>query len=40
MDHPTRVSGTESLSTGPRDMLYLTLGEFESDIYVADLEIK
>jgi len=35
-----RVSGTESLSTGPGDTLYLTVGEYESDIYVADLEIK
>ncbi|MGD8727062.1 MAG: protein kinase [Gemmatimonadales bacterium] len=39
-DDPTRMSGNLWHSVGPGDMLYLTLKEYESDIYVADLEIK
>jgi hypothetical protein len=27
-------------STGPGDVLYMSVPEYESDIYVADLEIK
>ncbi|MEE8572448.1 MAG: protein kinase, partial [Gemmatimonadota bacterium] len=39
-DDPTQVSGFLWSSAGPGDVLYLSVGEYESDIYVADLEIK
>ena len=39
-DDPTKVPGPLFQSAGPGDVLYLTLREYESDIYVADLEIK
>jgi Tol biopolymer transport system component/tRNA A-37 threonylcarbamoyl transferase component Bud32 len=29
-----------ALSTGPGDVLYLSVGEFESDIYVAELDVR
>jgi TolB protein len=38
-DDPTRVSGPLFQSVGPGNMLYLTLSEYESDIWVADLEV-
>ena len=39
-DDPTKVSGPLFQSAGPGDMLYLTLREYESDIYVADVEME
>ncbi len=37
-DDPSQVPGALWSSAGPGDVLYLSVGEYESDIYVADLE--